>query len=205
MIAQLAQMLSLQDKMNTQVHPQWRLQGYPWHRAIWTECAELMDHHGWKWWKQQAPDMHQIKLELVDIWHFGLSIRLQETENIEQTAHSIALDWSQHTPTQSCDFLSTIEAIAEHALREKSLSLPLFIDLMEEANMDIDELTRQYVGKNVLNVFRQNNGYKTGRYQKEWRGREDNEVLVEVLENLDPASESFAEYVYNELENQYPG
>ena len=37
-------MLELQDLMNTRVHQEWRAQGFEWHRAIWIECAELMDH-----------------------------------------------------------------------------------------------------------------------------------------------------------------
>ena len=34
------------------------------------ECSELLDHYGWKWWKHQATDLDQVKLEIVDIWHF---------------------------------------------------------------------------------------------------------------------------------------
>ena len=39
----------------------------------------------------------------------------------------------------------------------------------------------KYIGKNVLNKFRQNNGYKEGNYRKIWGDLEDNEVLIEVL------------------------
>ena len=74
-------MLNLQDSMNTRVHPEWRTQGYEWYRAIWVECAELMDHYGWKWWKKQQPDWEQVKLELIDIWHFGLSDLLMQHED----------------------------------------------------------------------------------------------------------------------------
>ena len=64
---QLITRLSLQDKMNTKVNNDWRAQNFQWYRAIWTECAELMDHYGWKWWKNQPVDIDQSKLELVDI------------------------------------------------------------------------------------------------------------------------------------------
>jgi len=69
----LATMARMQDAHNRQVHPEWRAQGYPYYRAVWVECAELLDHFGWKWWKHQQPDLDQVKLEVVDIWHFGLS------------------------------------------------------------------------------------------------------------------------------------
>ena len=66
-------MLTLQDRMNTKVHPQWIEQRYEWFRAIWIECGELMEHYGYKWWKKQTPDIEQVRLEAIDIWHFGLS------------------------------------------------------------------------------------------------------------------------------------
>ena len=60
------------------MHPDWRSQGYEYYRAIWVECAELLDHFGWKWWKQQPTDVDQVQLEIVDIWHFGLSDLLRD-------------------------------------------------------------------------------------------------------------------------------
>ena len=74
---QIKIMLDLQNSMNTKVNANWQAQGYEWYRAIWVECAELLDHYGWKWWKKQSPDTEQVALELIDIWHFGLSILLQ--------------------------------------------------------------------------------------------------------------------------------
>ncbi len=73
-------MLQLQDTMNSKVHPQWREQNYAWFRALWIECAELIDHYGYKWWKKQKADMQQVQLEVVDIWHFGLSMLIDGRE-----------------------------------------------------------------------------------------------------------------------------
>lgn len=42
--SQLSQMLQLQDAMNTRVSDTWRENGYEWYRAIWVECAEMLDH-----------------------------------------------------------------------------------------------------------------------------------------------------------------
>ena len=52
---QLAAMAELQETLNANVHPQWRTQGHAYYRAIWVECAELLDHFGWKWWKHRVP------------------------------------------------------------------------------------------------------------------------------------------------------
>ena len=60
-----------------------------------------------------------------------------------------------------------------------------------------------YVGKNVLNFFRQDNGYKAGSYVKNWAGREDNEHLVELVAPLDKSAEDFADQVYRALETRY--
>jgi len=60
------------------------------------------------------------------------------------------------------------------------------------------------VGKNVLNFFRQDHGYKAGTYQKLWQGREDNEHLVEVLASLDMGAPDYSDLVYSGLLARYP-
>lgn len=39
----LITMLTLQDNLNRHINPEWVSAGYEWYRAIWIECAELMD------------------------------------------------------------------------------------------------------------------------------------------------------------------
>jgi len=90
-----------------------------------------------------------------------------------------------------------------HALQTHGFSPSKFWDLMLASELDFDALYTAYVGKNVLNFFRQDNGYKDGSYIKNWSGREDNEHLVEVIASLDHGAESFAEQVYDALESRY--
>ena len=59
------------------------------------------------------------------------------------------------------------------------------------------------IGKNVLNFFRQDNGYKDGTYVKTWNGREDNEHLVDLVSPLDSDAADFADQVYRALEGRY--
>lgn len=195
-------MLQLQDDMNSKVHPEWRAQGNAWYRAIWIECAELMDHYGWKWWKHQTPDTEQVALELVDIWHFGLSILLQEGENPDAIADRVARELV--ITTDQDDLRLDVEAFAAATLADQQFHLGLFGRLLAGVKMSYAELYRRYVGKNVLNFFRQDHGYKDGTYRKLWSdGREDNEHLVEVVESLDAAAEGFSEAVYQALEQRY--
>ncbi len=82
----LINMLTMQDKMNSRVHPDWVQQHFEWYRATWIECGELIEHYGYKWWKKQEPDLEQVCLEIIDIWHFGMSALFLDGKNIEQIA-----------------------------------------------------------------------------------------------------------------------
>ncbi len=195
-------MLEMQDAMNRKVNESWRQADFPWYRAIWTECAEMLDHFGWKWWKHQEPDMEQVKLEIVDIWHFTLSAQLMQGHPMEQTAEMIAGQLQQ--PADSTDLRSTIEDLAKASIETHGANISIFASIMRLAGMDFNDLHRMYIGKNVLNFFRQDHGYKEGHYVKIWHGREDNEHLVDILARLSPDSRSFSEDIYRELTAVYP-
>ena len=77
--------------------------------------------------------------------------------------------------------------------------------IMVLLEMDFDHLYRMYVGKNVLNFFRQDHGYKDGSYIKVWGEREDNEHLAELLTTLDSTNPDFRDNVYQGLATRYPG
>ena len=198
---QIITMLELQDEMNEKVHPEWRKQNFAWYRAIWIESAELMDHYGWKWWKKQSPDKHQITLELVDIWHFGLSLSLIEHNSISQSAHRLKQDLD--SSLSSGEFRKDIEDFAAHTLKTKRFDARRFGRLMNDIEMTFESLYVSYVGKNVLNFFRQDHGYQNGTYRKTWGAKEDNEILVEIIERLDPASSSFRTDLYGLMQNEY--
>jgi hypothetical protein len=55
----------------------------------------------------------------------------------------------------------------------------------------------------VLNFFRQDNGYKEGTYRKEWNGREDNEYLVEIINDLDAEDPQYQEKLRLGLQEGY--
>jgi hypothetical protein len=55
------------------------------------------------------------------------------------------------------------------------------------------------VAKNVLNRFRQDNGYKEGSYQKTWNGKEDNVVMLELLDEKMPTPNE----LYEKLSSKY--
>ena len=199
---QINQMLVMQDAMNSRVSDTWRENGYEWYRAIWVECAEMLDHHGWKWWKHQSIDIAQVQLELVDIFHFGLSLRLMSGQSHEIIARQLSKEL--HQGTAETDFKIALESLASTAVTNKAFDAKALADCMSLMNMDLDELFRQYVGKNTLNFFRQDHGYKEGSYIKEWHGEEDNEVLAKLVKTLDASADGFQERLYKSLEEKYP-
>lgn len=199
---QIAIMLELQRNMNSKVNSDWATQGFEWHRAIWVECAELMDHYGWKWWKKQTPDTEQVALELIDIWHFGLSILLQsgrpQAELIAQVQAALSI------ATDEKDFRLDLEKFVAATLGDRQFHIDLFGRLMAGIDMTFEQLYRGYVGKNVLNFFRQDHGYKDGSYRKHWHdGREDNEHLVEAVQSLDTSKAEFKDELYQVLLQRY--
>ena len=198
----LVNMLTMQHNMNTRVHENWVDQNFEWYRAAWIECGELIEHYGYKWWKKQEPDMEQVQLEVIDIWHFGLSALFQDGKSIEQIATEIDAELADHAPTGE-GVREATEALALHALQTRGFSPTRFWDLMLASGLDFDSLYTAYVGKNVLNFFRQDHGYKEGTYVKNWAGREDNEHLVELVAPLDKNAGDFSQQVYKALQNRY--
>jgi hypothetical protein len=69
--------------------------------------------------------------------------------------------------------------------------------------MTLEELFDLYIGKNVLNRFRQNHGYKTGEYRKLWGGREDNEHLIDLLSELEVSAADLPDALYAALQVRY--
>jgi len=61
-------------------------------------------------------------------------------------------------------------------------------------------LYKLYIGKNVLNTFRQDHGYKEGTYVKMWGGVEDNVIMQKLLNTNDIES---AEDMTELLEIEY--
>jgi len=194
-------MLDMQDEMNIKVNSNWRQQGFAWYRAIWIECAEMLDHYGWKWWKKQTPDVEQVILELIDIWHFGLSILI--LKNVDAETIAAEMDAVLSKPKQEKYFAEELENFVEEVLHSKSFSVTGFAQLMQAIDLNFKNLYSGYVGKNVLNFFRQDNGYKAGTYQKLWQGKEDNEHLVELASELDSGSRDYKDKLYAALDQRY--
>ena len=183
-------------------------------RAAMVGSVEAIEHHGWKWWKAQDKDLPQLQMECVDIWHFALShIIIANDGNIAVSADKIAQELQAKQSELTFDgktysfatqgLLDNLELMTGLAAA-KRFDVSLFMQIIEQCELDSDELFRQYVGKNILNFFRQDHGYKEGTYIKEWHSREDNEHLVEVLDATNPSQDNYADAIYQGLLLRYP-
>ncbi len=220
----LLEMFELQQKLNDETNGKGWEKGYTnqnriinWRRCIYMESTELIDSFNWKHWKDINidPDWDNIIIELVDIWHFVMSLGLEEYKNRNLgDIHTLVDyvidtkyfdDFCGHSVTpENSDALSivnTIEHLTKHALENKSFATLLddFLVVALQCGLNVETLYKFYIGKNILNKFRQDNGYKEGTYKKLWNGREDNVVMTELLEK----NSLGAQGLYLELDKVY--
>ncbi len=201
MKAKIKEMLVLQDEINRVVTEDWKQQGYPWYRAAMVESIEMLEHFGFKWWKKQVPDMAQVQLELVDIWHFMLSHYLEQSDSLESLAD--LLSPSELHKSDSDDLRALIDTFVGELASKQHFNTDVFYNMLSVTGLTFDDLYLQYIGKNTLNRFRQHNGYKDGSYVKIWDGLEDNEVLFQILADINDNISDTAEHIYNSLTIRY--
>ena len=190
-----------------------------WRRCIYLEAAELIESYPWKHWKNidAKPDYENIKIEAVDIWHFVMSEALrhnvvQKQGSIEALAEAISRE-AGYRAFAAGDRKSYPDHYAEIAVVEQFIKA-LFCDAEVEtlvseffevaalAGLDLESLYQLYIGKNILNSFRQDHGYKEGSYLKIWEGKEDNVIMQQILEETPDIS---PEALYSALSAHYPG
>ena len=189
-----------------------------WRRCIWLEAAELVESYPWKHWKSidAAPDDANIRIEAVDIWHFVMSeaLRVYVIENLggigelaaamtSTEAYQAFVTGAQETERDFYGEIAQVETLVGMLFGTATVEewTAQFYRVALQSGLDLDALYRLYVGKNILNRFRQDHGYKEGTYQKIWGGEEDNVVMQHYLEAEGTLS---PEALYARLEAAYP-
>jgi dimeric dUTPase (all-alpha-NTP-PPase superfamily) len=208
----LLAMLDLQDSMNRKIDPDWIGKRHAYLRAVLVEATEALEHYGWKWWKKQSPDMVQLRIEMIDIWHFVLSEYLLRADgNKTAAANTMIAEWISPAALDfdgtrydlaSLDICRQLELLAALAA-VRQVNLPLVALLFAACDLTPAALYREYVSKNVLNHFRQDRGYKTGEYKKTWNGAEDNVHMAEIMDSITEADERLPDTLYRVLADRY--
>ena len=220
-MSKIASMLELQQQLNDATNgKEWEegvtAQGkiINWKRCIYLECAELVESYPWKHWKDiSAPaDTENIKIEVVDIWHFVMSevLRLNRGRDIEEIAKEIKSlqnfciiqDEAKEIDDNHLEQIANIEDFIKTIFMEASWQdiLEKYLTILAQSGLNVDSLYSLYIGKNILNQFRQDHGYKDGTYKKLWGNVEDNVVMQEILKehpNITPYE------LYDALKERY--
>lgn len=189
-----------------------------WRRCIYMECAEMVDSFSWKHWKSiyQEPDWDNLQIEVVDVWHFIMSLAIENySKNLRGGIEDLAINIAELPSFSTIDkrnksfglqdkVIEKVENIIRLAIDNSEINLEEilgeFFDLVVMSGLDLETLYRLYVGKNILNQFRQDNGYKDGSYIKVWDGEEDNLVMKRVWED---SGDIRPELLYKELAKAY--
>jgi dimeric dUTPase (all-alpha-NTP-PPase superfamily) len=187
-LEQLREMMELQEQLEIRIGgSDWRNAGHDYALCVHMECAELIEAYGWKHWKHHEPDYDKMAMEVIDIWHFVMAFLLEHNgdEHLDEFLHMILTAADQYDP--DTDLVTAAVGMSFLMFTAKQVPFGNFITLMAKCNMNFDQLYKLYISKNVLNWFRQEHGYKEGTYIKVWAGREDNEHLQELMEQLGDA------------------
>ena len=209
--SQLLIMLQLQGELNAVINPNWLKADYPFLRAAFVEAGEALEHHGWKWWKNQEPDVGQLQIELIDILHFYLSdALLSNGGDLELTLADIMSEIGESELVfdrvsfdfKSMDVLRLLELLAGLAVVRRRC-FGVLSELMKRCGLTWEQAYIQYLSKNILNIFRQKNGYKEGVYIKVWDGLEDNVWLERAISSLDSKSATFSDDLMSQLSAKY--
>ncbi|MFA5454565.1 MAG: dUTP diphosphatase [Sulfurimonas sp.] len=189
-----------------------------WKRCIYMECAEMIDSFTWKHWKNidKEADWANLQIEVVDVWHFIMSLAIENytqtrrgqvddlAQNISELESFAKINTKNNLFAAQDDVIEKIESIMIDTLSRGALNLEKmiadFFDLVLMSGLDLESLYKLYVGKNILNQFRQDHGYKDGSYIKVWDGKEDNVVMKRVLDENSSVSPS---ELYKELTKLY--
>ena len=211
---QIEQMFALQKQLNDDTNGEVWIKGFTkenrqisWYRGIYMEVAEAIDSFNWKHWKNidDQPDWDNIKVELVDIWHFIMSESIRINDQAYANKH---LELSAKGDFDTDALVSLLENMLKLSVTSSinpdtnniRKITDLFFEIISHLGIDVEDLYKRYVVKNQLNTFRQHNGYKDGSYIKNWGGVEDNVIAFEIMDKNPKIS---PEDLYNKLNHEY--
>lgn len=184
----------MQDGLNKFIDKDWRSKrtAADWRLAVTIEATELMDSYPWKWWKnvKSQPDFNNVRVELVDIFHFALSGTTAVTEENKVTPLPADVETTIVAPlSETANAVKTFLNVIYLAKYNQFETITAMV-IASADDLEFN-LVGYYVAKHTLNYIRQLGGYKDGSYKKVHEGVEDNELLhaciasVSVAEVLD--------------------
>ena len=199
--------VELQDKLNKFIHPRWKTQNFDWWMAIIDEETEILNSKNWKWWKDtesyQKIDSENLIVELIDIFHFLLSLGI-ETKKTDFMFTTL-MTFKHSEP----NFNKIIEIVRKElrlhsTIQNFDIYFLNWIKIWSLTGKDLNYVMKYYRIKNALNILRQNYGYKNGTYIKIWdkEGHEDNYYAWKFGNEME-LNEDMFNNLYKKLEEYY--
>jgi dimeric dUTPase (all-alpha-NTP-PPase superfamily) len=194
--------VELQKKFNNRVASDWMTnpQKYDYWMAVLDETVEVLNSKHWKWWKdsekQGEVDWDNVVTELIDIFHFLLSIAMQQETHHILFSQMLNMEINKETITnfQDSDFFKDFwdEFLMPVQMKMLPVAAVRWVDFWYRSGGDAETLFKEYRIKAALNNIRQEFGYgKTNSYEKMWPDSEtglyveDNVIARKLADNLE--------------------
>lgn len=198
-IDKLNEHIKIQDELNCfLVKEDWHNHITPFQikMAIISECGELVDSLNYKWWTKSELDEDNLKIEVIDIWHFLLTYYLYYVKHglinknddilisnvingYEDVKRWLSRPNYNYIPD---DILKMFRYMNDMITRDPNLmSFYYFGYLIFDVNMDLDKFDEMYKLKVKLNKERKIKGYDKNPNVKYIDGIEDNKNLIKEV------------------------
>jgi len=213
----IKELVVMQDTLNKKTAGvDWATKGYDWKLYAIMECAEAIESMPYKHWKHQEPNLQNVEVELADMLHFVLSDTLVNersydviTADISRAQNEVYKDDYIKEVALDVVITSSLKLTLKELVAPTGSSSTLFMLLLmtwQLLGKSPESLYKSYMVKNVLNTFRQDNGYKDGSYKKLWVSDgaevEDNVVAWKIAEELE-VNDTFIVALKKALANKY--
>lgn len=208
------EMLNLQDSFNNGINQNWSEEEYSFEHAIFVEAGEAgASLEAFKWWKDGINNYNNYKVELIDIWHFHMSLGMKYYSK-PYLVNMFTKIWDEASLEDQTNALEKgIRRYEYFMLKAEFEDFKYFNDatyvlfrLFQESNVEllsVTDLYKNYLIKNCLNKVRKDNGYKEGTYIKLWDGEnEDNVFAWNLILPLKEENLNF-EYIVQLLNQTY--
>lgn len=214
------QIVGLQDSFNSKLNQNWKTANYDWASYLMVESAEQLDSLDIYHWKNKKNDLDNFKVEVIDNLHFLTSLcqtifdnegvatlfntKFAKVSKMEQDDKDTLINLTKYFCYKILQFDFTNQAESLVSATETLFKLMVKLDINSP-----QKVYQEYLVKNVLNIFRKNNGYKEGTYIKAWgvdeseNPIEDNVIAYMLSDFLLEGNELSMESLLDELEFYY--
>jgi len=219
--------IQIQRDFNNRVASGWerdsKQQKFDYWMAMLDETVEVLGSRQWKWWKDsstfQEVDWENVKVEMVDLFHFLLSIGVQtKSEDLifaallggeVETKSNVRPLASENPDRFFSDFWDRF--LISVQMKAFPMLVVLWVEFWTRLGFNTEDLFKEYRVKAALNIVRQEFGYGTkNTYNKLWidplnpsNKVEDNIAAYQLTQTTDKMSKDTTQNFIKILRKYY--